>query len=157
MDIRECKPEDLISLLHCASDDKEMSFLDNWAQYQAWLIDALQKKNWHVIVADDGYGVIGFLVWNEYRECWKHISRLNYIYVNEDNRDDEVSGMLVVEYAKSTWSSSAQYWIWDTKVLPHKWIDKFVPPQLYDKYTTYHIKRTDELREWYNDVYIQRK
>ena len=152
MEVRECSAEDVISLLHCASDDKDIKFIDNWKQYQKWILDAVYNKNYQVIVAAEDWGVIGFLVWQMYQSYGKWEGLLHYVYVSEDFRKTEVADKLIWQYIHNIYNSSAQQAKFNTMVLSQDWIDIITLNVPYDKYDTYTIPRTDELKEWFNSL-----
>jgi ribosomal protein S18 acetylase RimI-like enzyme len=151
MEIRECTADDVISLLHTASDNKETRMFDNWAQHQKWILDAVYSNKYQVLIADDGYGVVGYLVWSLTQICFKWEAYLHHIYVSKDFRGTEVSDKLVLKFIHNCYNSSAQRLKFDTLVLPQRWIDLISANAPLDKYTTYHIERTDELKRWYNE------
>jgi hypothetical protein len=155
MQIRECTDDDVVSLLLLASDDKDMDFLDNWAQYQRWLLDAVYKKDWQVLIADDGFGVVGFLVWELVHRQWKDIGYLNYVYVSEDFRKTDTAAELVKVFIPAVYDV-AEECRFQSKVLPQEWLDFVSLNVPHKKFTTYHIPKTDELERWYNDIF-QRK
>ena len=152
MEIRECTADDVVSLLHCASDDKSIYELqiDDWAQYQRWLIDCIYHKHYQVLVADDGYGVIGFLVWDCFQVYYKWLAYLHYIYVNGDNRKTEVADKLVIEFIHNCFNSRAQRLKFDSRVLPPNWVKAISYDAPLSEYTTYYTGRSEELTEWFN-------
>ena len=154
MEIREVTDDDVIQLLHCAADDKEngMLFL-NWGQYQRWLLDALYSpKVYQVLVADDGFGVIGFLVWKKYYANFKWWATLEYLYVGEDFRGQNVGIDLTMQFVHNAYNSSAQWLKFDTNVLPQKWLDSFLPNAPLSKYNLYQCNlRDEEVKGYYND------
>ena len=155
MEIRECTADDVVSLLQCASDDKnvyELQMFDDWAQYQKWLLDAVYNKNFQVLVVDDSYGVAGFLVWDLYQVYYKWLAYLHYIYVSPDFRKTEASDKLVMAFIKSCYNSSAQRLKFDSRVLPQNWVEVISSNAPLKEYTTYFTWRSDELKEWYNSL-----
>jgi len=159
MEIRECTADDVISLLHCASDDKALmtGMFDNWAQYQKWILDAVYNKNYQVLVVVEEWGVIGFLIWQMYQTYYKWLAYLHYIYVGEDFRKGEASDKLVMEFIHNVYNSSAQRLKFDTKVLTPQWVEAISSNAPLDKYNTYYIERTDESKRIYNELLIQRE
>lgn len=151
MEVRECKPNDVISLLQCARDDKDILFLDNWTQYQRWLLDAVYNTKWQVLVADDGFGVVGFLVWNLFQESYKWVGYLNYVYVHPDFRGKGAADNLVLQFIRNIYNSSAQRLKFNTMVLPAEWVDVISMNAPHEKYTTYYFERTEEIKRWYNE------
>ena len=152
MQTRICIDEDIVSLLHCASDDKDiykLGMFDNWAQYQKWLLDCVYSKSYQVLVAVEEWGVIGFLVWDLYQVYYKWLAYLHYIYVGEDFRKSDVSDKLVLEFIHNLYSSSAQRMKFDSRVLPAKWIEAISSNAPLSKYDTYYIERTEEAKEFY--------
>jgi len=151
MEIRVCNANDVIELLQLARDDDEKNSVDTWEQYQKWLLDSLYTKNNFVYIAVDNGKIVGFLVWNLFIKLFKWTAYLGYIYVSKDKRNREASSLLVKEFIKAAYKSPAQRFEFSSKVLPSKWV-KYVSLNVpHDKYMTYHIKRSDEIREWYNE------
>lgn len=153
MEIRECKPEDIIALLQCAEQDENMYTLDmfdDWEQYQRWLLDAVYNQQWEILIADDGFDVVGFMIWNLHQNLCKYEAYVNYVYINKDNRDTGVGDEFILRFIINSYNSSAQRWAWSSKVLPDYWTERvtLLPP--HDKYTTYNVMRSDELKEWYD-------
>ena len=159
MEVRECIADDVISLLHCASNDETVmvGMFDGWANYQKWLLDAVYNKNYQVLVVDDGFGVVGYLIWQMYQTYFKWTAYLHYIYVNKDFRKGEASDKLVIEFIHNAYNSSAQRLKFDTKALPPHWVDVMSANAPLDKYNTYYIERTEESKRFYNDTFRREK
>ena len=154
MQTRICIDEDIVSLLHCASDDKDiykLGMFDNWAQYQKWLITCVyNKSSYQVLVAVEEWGVIGFLVWDLYQVYYKWLAYLHYIYVGEDFRKSDVSDKLVLEFIHNCYNSRAQRLKFDSRVLPAQWVEAISSDAPLSEYKTFYTGRTAELTEWYN-------
>lgn len=153
MEIRICTDDDIISLLECASDDKEvykLEMFDDWAQYQRWILDAIYNKNFQVLVAVDDIYVIGFLIWNMSKVYYKWLAYLDYVYVSKELRKGEAADKLVIEFIHNCYNSSAQRLKFDSRVLPSKWVEVISSNAPLSEYTTYYTTRTDELKGWYN-------
>lgn len=151
MIVRECTDEDIISLLQCANGNHDTEMFDNWPQHQRWLLDAVYSKQYQVLIADDGYGVVGYLVWQIYQVYYKWEAHLHHIYVEKDFRGQEVSDKLVLQFIHNVYNSSAQRLKFDTKVLPQRWIDMVSANAPFDKYTTYYVERTEDIKRYYNE------
>lgn len=156
MEVRICKSEDIISLLLCAQDDKDCTMFENWPQYQKWLIDAIYHPKWGVIVVDDGFGIVGFLVWELFQAFYKWTGELHYIYVNPDFRKGEAADKLVTEFIHKIYNSPAQRLRFGSFVLPERWVEAITLNVPYKKSEVYHLERTDEMKEWYN-VHFRRE
>lgn len=151
MKIREATAEDVISLLHCAQDNKETEMFADWAQHQKWILDAIYSNRYQVLIADDGFGVIGYLVWELYQAYFKWEGCLHHIYVDRDYRNKGVSDELVMQFIHNIYNSSAQRLKFNTKVLPERWVEVISSNAPHEKYTTYYFERTDEIKRWYNE------
>ncbi|RLC82957.1 MAG: hypothetical protein DRJ03_18230 [Chloroflexi bacterium] len=152
MEVRICDDEDVIGVLMCAKADKSLMIdtFDNWGNYQKWLLDAIYGKQYQVLVVNNGIKVIGFLVWQLYLTYLKWSAFLHFIYVDKDYRNNEVSDELMTAFMIKVYNSSAQGCKFDIRFLPDRWVQIITSNVPSDKYNTYHIKRTDELKEWYN-------
>lgn len=152
MEIREVKHEDIISLLHCAADDKDCVIFDSWGAYQKWLINACYTKGWQVLVADDGFGVVGFIVGQLYHTYDKWVAHLHYLYVVPDFRKTGVGISLVKKLVDIAMSSTAQRFKFDTRVLPQEWLDSFLPNAPLSKSNTYYADlRSEETKRYYDE------
>lgn len=151
MKIRECTSEDVISLLQCAKDNDETEMFDSWEQHQKWILDAVYGKNHQVLIADGGYGVIGYLIWSLYKIYYKWEANLTHIFILPDFRGQGIGDKLVLQFIHSCYSSSAQRLKFNTKVLPQRWIDEISMNAPYEKYQTYYFERTEEIKRYYNE------
>ena len=152
MDIREATPEDVISLLQCAQDNEETDMFDDWAQHQKWILDAVYNKSYQVLIADDGAGVVGYIIWQLYQVYYKWQAHLHHVFVLPDFRGQGVGINLVIQFIHNSYNSSAQRLKFSTKVLPQKYIELIVPNSPLSKYTTYYADlRCEESKRYYNE------
>lgn len=154
MEVRLCTPEDVPHLLQCASHDKdvyELGMFDSLEPYQKWILECYyNKKSFQVLVADDGNGIVGFLVWDLFQVYYKWLAYLHYIYVDPSFRKEEVSDKLVVEFIHNCFGSRAQRLKFDSKVLPSNWVGAVSSDAPLSEYTTFYAERSEELTEWFN-------